>query len=289
MLLYTTYKILLNKNILAVIVSILILNNTVANNNIGFYNEIYIFKNKDLLSDINIGLIIATVTGDTIILDKGIEKLYKNLQISHLLVLSGSNLIILCHFIFFKNNTSFYIIKNMILYLYLSFVNFLHPLSRAFFFMIFYDIVFYNGFALNFYNKVICLALVSIAGYVYFDLSMSFLLSTLFSFIIIFYDYFFNKLIPWKQKLIFPFYMSAISLPIQIYFFKSWDFKTLLISNLLITPIYDVTVFLMYFAYFVGFIDHINNLLLPYINIFITKFISYIYFINQINGYIIIK
>ena len=258
-----------------------------------YYNKIYILKNYKYLSQSNMGLIIATVTGESKYLNKRIKTIYKETQINHLLVLSGSNLIIFCHFTLskrFKYNFSYFFLSYSCVFIYLRFINFLHPVSRAFIFMFFHDIISFLGFSTRFFPIFLILTITYLLTYLLLGYSTSFLLSSLFSLLILSYNYLlspnFNKN-RFLNFMIFAFYMTILSLPIHLIFFNDLNFRALLLSNLMIVPFYDLLTFIMYISYFSGFIPVVSTPITIFTDLLLNFVLQYIDFINYLSKYII--
>lgn len=275
--------------ILALMISTMIIIIVLQSKDIGYYNKIFKYNTGQVLSNKYIGLITATVTGDDKNLDKELKNLYKNLEIKHLLVLSGSNLTIFSLFIVFKyyrHNLSYLALFYTLIYSYVNFIGFLHPVSRAFIYMSFHDFIILKGLKSS---KTVNLALVLLIFLVFlpvFSYSMSFILSFLFYLLIRLYSFLpiDNRVI---RSIIFPFFMTFSSIPIYIFFFGEGNFYTILISNLFITPIYDYFTFIMYITYFIAFLHPINPFVYVVSQGVFEYFLRYIMFINSINQYII--
>ena len=124
-----------------------------------------------------------------------------------------------------------------------------------------------------------------LVAFIYFQFSNSFLLSFLFSFLIILYNSFFS----FKSRIasllssfiFFPFFITISSFPIQAYFFNDYNLKVSLVSNVLIASIYDYVVFICYFAYFIGFFDPLSRHTLPLVNVILIIFMNYLSYIHN--------
>lgn len=254
-----------------------------------YYNKIFKYRNNNILSLEYLSLIIATVTGDQNALNSKIKILYADLQIKHLLVLSGSNLLIFHRFIYFRKyifKLSYFLTYYFILFSYLFFVDFLHPITRAFIFMLIQDFIMSLGFKVPYLIKIYALLIITVILYYLLDYSNSFLLSAIYYFLITIYMVNSPKSTI-LNKLLFPFYMTIASIPIHYFFFGEINLRSLLLSNLLIVPIYDIFVFIMYLTYIIGFYPYHINPLLILSQYLYDYFFRYLEFINNINQYII--
>lgn len=260
----------------------------------GYYNEIYKSKNKELLSDNTLKLIILTTTGDKKYLNTFLNEIYKDLNIIHLLVLSGSNLVIFSSFFslfLYRDRLSSLFIIVLALVSYFCYISYLHPVARALIFMLFYEYIKVYGLKYSRRIVIVTISLICLLVLFLLDFSASFLLSFLFSILIVMYNLIFftySRLSSTLSRiLLFPFYMTITSAPIQLYFFGIINFRVSLFSNLLIVATYDYLVFLLYFSYFIGFIEPVSIFLLPYIDSLVTLYLSYLsyllYFIQIYN------
>lgn len=258
-ILYLLRRYLLN-GLIAVMLVTLIIGAVGKNINLEYYNKIFKLKNTKNLSEVSISLIILSVSGDQNFNNYELSRLYKNLQIVHLLVLSGSNISVLRHFISlfqYKSKTSSFIILFLAMTLYYCYISYLHPVARALIFLLLYEYFSNQGVKANSTFLFLIGTLLCIPPFVFFNFSQSFLLSYLF-FLLIFVFNTLSKNIciknPFISKyLLFPVYMSTASLPISYFFFGKVDFFTSLISNTLVVPFYDFLVYLFYLFYFLGF------------------------------------
>jgi len=221
------------------------------------YNKYINQKLEQNLSEVTAGLIITTVTGDQKYINPETKNIFKELGILHLIALSGSNIVIYLSFLrsFRKKASS----SHMLLF-FLSGVE--KVTSRLFF----------------------ILAILSAYLLFWSDFSMSMILSLIFSLSIYLYDYLRQYMFPGIGRLvnhlIFSIFMFGVSVPVYIFIFKSDPSITLLLSNLIITPIFELTLYLYYFLYLFFIIFDFQ---LPYLFVqFIELPISYIYFIYDI-------
>jgi predicted membrane metal-binding protein len=278
--------------ILASVLVTVLISMYVENTNYAYYNEVFIYKNSKFLSDTSHRLIILTVTGDKNYLSKEIKEIYKDLNLIHLLVLSGSNLVIFSMFMSLisrRNRLSYFVVLFLSLLVYFCYILYLHPVARAFIFILIAEFIILYGYKYSGIIVIILKLLPSLIMYIYLDFSNSFALSLLFSLLIVIYNTitsfqsYFSKL--FSTFILFPLYMSVASLPIQLYFFSSYNLITSLTSNLLVATFYDIVVMTSYIGYFVGFIEPLSQYLLPlcgYILDFFYKYILYVHYLNRI-------
>jgi len=277
------------KLLLAIVISIMIVNIYLNHNTYGYYNKIATIKLPNFLSYNITNLIITTVSGDKRYEDSFLSDLYKDLQITHLLVLSGSNLVIVIQLIsiFFKKNSfSSYIIFLLTLILYFCYTNYLHPIARALIFMILYEFISCFGIKNSSLLTTSMLLFFSINFYFLLGESLSFLLSATFAILIVLYNKIFQNftsLHPILSKfVIFPVYMSLSSIPVNLYFFNSVNFLRIFISNLFITPFYDLFCFVMYIIYILIFIPFDLSTIIHPLYVLIFLFLRYLVYINEL-------
>ena len=264
----------------------------VNNQSYRYYNEIYKSKNEELLSENTISLIILTTTGDKKFLNSFLNEIYKELNITHLLVLSGSNLVIFSSFFslfLYRNRLSSLFIIVLALLVYFCYISFLHPVARALVFMLFYEYIIFFGLKYSRHIVILMISILCLLVLFLLDFSNSFLLSLLFSILIVIYNFVSspnNRVSSTLLKnFLFPFYMTITSAPIQLYFFGIFNFRISLFSNLLIVSSYDYLVFLLYFSYFIGFIDPLSVFFLPLVDSLINfylKYLSYLLYLIRI-------
>jgi len=235
-------------------------------------------------------LIILTVTGDEKY-DKGeIKYQYLYLQILHLLVLSGSNIIILYQFFSLfeiRNRFSYIFIKYLALITYLCYVSYLYPVARAIIFNLIYDIIILNGFKSNFKILILIYSFTCFIIYYRNQFPTSLLLSYLFSLSLLLFNQYSLKIskllsIRFIRFLVFTFYMTIVSTAISYFFFSNFSVTRSFISNIFIVPAYDFFVLVMYLAYFLGFIPFLNTALLPVLGFIIVILLTYLDYLSLI-------
>lgn len=275
--------------ILAVLLFIMIINTSINTGTIGYYNKIIDFKLTKILSNKVISLIITTVSGDKRYEDKNLVKIFRELQILHLLVLSGSNIVILVQFIsglLKKNTFTSFIVYILAIYLYFCYVGYLHPVARAFIFMTLYEFIYCFGLKESRIILGILFIFIIITGYFLFNESKSFLLSGIFAYTIFLYNIFFSSLSlkhPYVSKfIIFPFFMTFASIPVHLFFFDSLNITRILISNIFISPIYEFIAFFMYLIYLLSLFQYDFSFLILQLSYFVSFFLNYLVFINNL-------
>lgn len=275
-------------NILSIVLALLLFTIISKNNKSEYYNKIYEDLNSKYLSTNSMDLIILTVTGDENFTNSKIKEVYLYLQILHLLVLSGSNIVILLLFFSFiesKNKYSYLFIKYLALLNYLCYINFLYPVARAIIFNLIYDIFVNFGFKHSFKILFLTYSFSILLPYLIFDRPNSLLLSYLFSVSILIFNYFsskihISKLSKLLKFIIFSLYMSQVTSTLSLFFFSNFSFTRLLISNFLIVPIYEFFVFLMYLAYLIGFLPKFNIYLLPLLSFLLEILFRYLEYLT---------
>ena len=251
------------------------------------YNKYINQKLEENLSEVTAGLIITTVTGDQNYINPETKNIFKELGILHLIALSGSNIVIYLSFLrsFRKKASSSHMLLFFVsLLLYFIYTNQLHPLARAILFMSLIELYDLAGVERLAFRHSVILAILSSYLLFWSDFSMSMILSLIFSLSIYLYDYLRQYMFPdvgrLVNHLIFSIYMFGVAVPVYIFIFKSDPSITLLLSNLIITPIFELTLYLYYFLYLFFIIFDFQ---LPYLFVqFIELPISYIYFIYDI-------
>jgi predicted membrane metal-binding protein len=245
------------------------------------------------LSENLTNLIITTVTGDKNYESAYLKNLYKELQILHLLVLSGSNLVIFSQFFSFlykRDSLSYFINQLLANIVYFCYIGFLHPVARALIFMQLFTFLDSFGMKSMTLYKILTLSVCSVLFYIFSDFSVSFLLSFIFSTIVVFYNTISSKLIRSKNYIfkvfIFGVYMTAATIPINLFFFKNINILQNLVSNLFLTPFYDFFVLIMYVIYFLSFFPDFVQPVVFYLSKSIALLLLYIEFLFTLNGYI---
>ena len=220
------------------------------------YNKIIYERLNKNLSVTTSQLIITTVTGDQNYLQNSTKKIFKDLGILHLVALSGSNIVIYLWFIRIfrsKGSNSYMFLLTVLLLLYFIFTRQLHPLARAITFMTLVELYYQSGVEKHQVRFRIILAIIVMYLLLWSSYSMSMVLSLIFSISIYFYDYLKLNFFPFFDKLLnhlsFSIYMFFISIPVYIFVFKTDPTPILLFSNLVISPLFEITLYMYYVLY----------------------------------------
>jgi len=243
-----------------------------------FYNKNLYYISKEFLSDNTISMIVLLVSGDKFYLNNYLKKSFTENQIIHLLVLSGSNLIILIQFLTLlidKERFSFLVIKYIILLSYLAFTSYPHPLARAFIYMSFADLISFNGFKSCRTRYFAILVFFSFLLGFYLGYSMSFLLSSIYSLSILLFNIFTNIKRRFIRFLVFNCYISLVTSLVCSLFNLKNDFTRTFISSFIITPFFDFYVYQAYVSYLI--IPLLVNLNLSYIIKLIDTSFGYLF------------
>lgn len=227
------------------------------------YNKILLNISNEKLAEDNIRLIVLIVSGDKEYKSKFLDKIFKENEILHLLVLSGGNVAILIHFMEYNKarySKTYFVFKFLFLSEYFVFTYLQHPVARALLFMLVDDITYLWGFKFLNRTKIVILLFLALITYICLNFSLSFLLSSYFSLAILLFSTAMTKLrINTIYKfVIFSVYMAFISLFISRIVFNSSNFSIILRSNFTVLPIFD----------FITFISYLYYLLIPILSFF---------------------
>lgn len=223
---------------------------------LGFYNKIIEKRLQEFNSIEVTRVIVLTVSGDKKYLSKDLKEVYLSNYIMHLLVLSGSNLLVLTMFLdilFKRNSFTYYFIKLLFLEAYLLYTFSPHPLARAFIFVLIQDITYFIGLKINFIKILIFSLIISAIMFTYLDYSMSYLLSYYFALSVLIFNRIFKSAHKLLNFLIFNLYMTVISFP-TIFIFQNISPLKALFLNILTGPSYEIVVYISYILYFSGLI-----------------------------------
>lgn len=278
--------------------------------NMSFMNKIYIIKNhisSYLLDKFRSNLLKAGVThydssiimamswGDETLLTKNTEDDFRSSGLSHILVLSGFNLVIIMSFIFFifkgVSLRKRIIVSILLLFVFMIVANTSSPVWRAFI-MSLYGLAAYYFFKREnmeyaLWSSIFILSLVSPLGLL-FDISLHLsFLATLG--IVYFYNVFKNIFIPLENNyssvkvalyssLLLIFSVSVTTIPYLIYQFSTYNFYSLFFNFIVsfIVPIITVLSVLLTVFYIPIFSDVIYYILSMFL-----KFLSYIVSISS--------
>lgn len=218
-----------------------------------FYNKNLNLISKDKLSDTSTQMIILFVSGDKYFQTKFLKELFSKNEVIHLLVLSGSNLVIfvlLISVLMSREHFTYFITKSLVLLTYFAFTSYPHPLARAVFYMTLDDLITQLGLQRSKFRYLLILIFLSAIVAYSLKFSISFILSAYFALAIII----FNLLFKIESKVVkffaFNLYMTLVSLASSPLFgFKISPIKAL-VMNFLLTPLFDFFVLIAYLAYF---------------------------------------
>lgn len=174
----------------------------------------------------------------------------------HLVALSGSNIVIYLWFVkVFRSKCSFsymFLLISLLL-LYFIFTRQLHPLARAIIFMTLIEFYYQIGLEKGYIKFWFILAVTTLYLLFWSNFSMSMILSLIFSISIYLYEHlksayfnFFGRIL---NHLSFSIYMFIVSIPVYIFIFKSDPSPILLLSNLLIAPVFEISLYAYYVLY----------------------------------------
>lgn len=215
------------------------------------------FKNHELINSFGEkkrSLILLTVTGDKRYKNKEIEEEYKNLQIIHVLVISGGNIIILLQFIHIfigrKSRTSMSM-SILFIYLYGKLISFPETLIRALESLLLISTMDTYGLKKSKITTLLITIIVFTITYFTLNLGNSFKLSAIYSTVIALVSGFclgrckigiirfliLNLLLTITSAIIFEFDSFSITC-------------TSFIANIFISLIYDYAIYLAYIIYF---------------------------------------
>lgn len=210
---------------------------------------------KDKLEKDLINLIFLTVTGDKSFSSKYLNQTYKELQIIHLLVISGSNISVFLMFTYIfigRKNMKGYLLRQMIVILYAKFIGFPEPFIRAITSTFITDLISSKGIKASIVRELFFVVLVSYIVYILSKSGTSFVLSLIFSVAITI----FNRVVKNSSRpkfinfMLFSLYMTGVTFIVSLWFFEV-NICQSLISNVLITPFYDVVTVTSYIVYFI--------------------------------------
>ena len=236
--------------------------------NITTYTKIYNQnKYKELrkfLEDKTISLILQTVTGDQRYKNIELSKKYKDLQIIHILVISGGNVAIILGFIhifIYRKNMTNYILSLIFIFIYGKLIYFPETLVRALQSIIILKISEYLGVKFSTKRSFIIIVLTFLISVLLFNYGKSYFLSAVYSVVIFINSNFLQKVS--KNKTI-NFIISNLSLTITssiLFNFDSFFITcTSFVANIFITLFYDFAILLAYIVYFMP-TDYIPNIL----------------------------
>lgn len=217
------------------------------------YNQVKIKELESLFNNKVSSLILLTVTGDPRYKNIEISQIFKNLQIIHVLVISGSNILIvhhLIHYFIYRKSTTNYLISLLFIYFYGLFISFPETLIRALLSMALVSIVNKFGLKISKYRYLFWSAS-SFCSCVYlFNLGDSFILSAIYSLAITLHSG--VCLSRCKNKWISFISLNAFLTIISSLIFNFNSFSvtcTSFIANIFVSLVYDFAIYLAYILY----------------------------------------
>lgn len=272
-------------NVILAILLISMLNYLLANpKTYSYYNKKLVLLSKDILSNNTTNLIILIVSGDKNYQTPFLKNLFIKNQIIHLLVLSGSNLVIfilLLTALSSKEHLSYFLVKTLTFITYFTFTGLTHPLARAVIFTIYNDIIDDSGIQKAPVRHFMILLLLAILLAIYLDFSLSFILSAYFSLAIHLFNIF---KIPESKVLkifFFNFYMTVVTIFSGSLFGFKVEFDKTLFMNLAVIPFFDIFVLIAYLSYLLLPLITLHPLLSPITDLLESIFVflvSYLVF-----------
>ena len=217
------------------------------------YNQYKVQELTKMLGSKEVSLILLTVTGDQRYKNSEISKIYKELQIIHVLVISGSNILIVHHFIhlfIYRKNKTNYLISIIFIYFYGLFISMPETLIRALISLIIIGLINLSGIKINKFKYLLLTLFLFLIIYFWLNLSNSYILSVIYSSVITFHTGIcirrcnsnwisfltLNALLTLTSSIIFQF--SSFSI-----------ICTSFIANIFITLVYDIAIYLAYILY----------------------------------------
>ena len=253
------------------------------------YNKIIQKNYSEYLSNDTLSLIILMTTGDINFKNNKLNEIFSKNQIIHLLVLSGSNLVIVNLFLsqtLARNSYSYIVLNYSFLLLFFAYTLYLHPVARALLFMFLADLHTFFGFKFNFLRKVFSTVIITLVAMLLLNFSLSFLLSSYFAISIIIFSQISKRLKSLLKAILFPFYMTIISFP-TMFLFNSFDFRISLLSNYLVVPIFEFFSFYSYLFYLLNFQisndSYIALALIRLTNFLFNALFNYLAILNSFN------
>jgi ComEC/Rec2-related protein len=242
------------------------------------------FASKETIS-----LVFLITTGDENFKNKNLTKLFKETQIIHLLVISGSNIIVFLEFInifILRKRKINYVIGILLILTYLKYTGYPQTLIRALISYAISETLNVSGIRYSTYPYLYVTVFVLVLVYIFGQLGLSFYLSASYSLAIII----FNRILINDQNIgklsrfiIFNIYITAVS---YLLFYKYNNFSTCtsFVANIFITTIFEPAVLSSYILYFLPTLE--NSQLADQFLMFFFKILeftlSYIGFIKEL-------
>ena len=242
------------------------------------------FASKETVS-----LVFLITTGDEKFKNKNLTKLFKETQIIHLLVISGSNIIVFLEFInifILRKKKINYVIGILLILTYLKYTGYPQTLVRALISYAISETLNISGIRYNIYPYLYVTVFILVLVYIFGQLGLSFYLSASYSLAIII----FNRILLNDQNIgklsrfiIFNFYITKVSY-FLFYKYNNFSSCTSFIANIFITTIFEPAVLSSYILYFLPTLE--NNQLVDQVLMFFFKILEltliYIGFIKEL-------
>jgi len=235
-------------------------------------------KEKDFSSFLNKeekDLVILTVTGDQRYKNTNLQKLYKDLQIIHVLIISASNILLLLNFIhifIYRKNKTSYFMTLIFIYFYGRLISFPETFLRSIQTIAVNQLNSNLGLKFSKIRQIIMLVFIYILTFNLVKLGDSYKLSFIYSTIIIISTCFSKKI--FKSKTIEFFFLTTILTVTSSVLFNLTEYSsicTTFIANIVITILYDFAIYLAYITYLLP-----NFLFITETKIIIGSLLSYV-------------
>lgn len=220
-------------------------------------------------------LVILTVTGDQRYKNANLQKLYKDLQIIHVLIISASNILLLLNFIhifIYRKNKTSYFVTLIFIYLYGRLISFPETFLRSIQTIAVNQINNNLGLKFSKIRQITILVFIYLLTFNLGKLGDSYKLSSIYSTIIMISTTLSKKIFR-SKALEFFFLASNLTITSSIIFNLTHysSICTTFIANIFITITYDFAIYLSYITYLVP-----NFLLITEMKIMISNLLSYI-------------
>lgn len=217
------------------------------------YNQNKVEELGQYLTQQDVSLILLTVTGDKRFKNHELEKMYREMQIIHILVISAGNINIFLHFIhsfIYRISTSTLFLTIIFIYIYGRFISFPDPFIRALQTIFITHYLKFKGMKISSLKIILFLLITHIITWYYLNLSLSYKLSATYSIAILMIDGVSRKI---NLKKLYRFLFLNILLTfLSSYLFNMYTFSSMctsFIANIFITSFYDFAIYLSYSVY----------------------------------------
>ena len=218
---------------------------------------------KNYTSKEVISMVILITTGDEKYKSKNLSNLFKETQIIHLLVISGSNIIVFLQFInifIVRKRKINYVISILMILTYLKYTGYPQTLLRALISYSLSEILSYKGLRFSTSAYLFITVSLLLLTYIIGSLGTSFYLSACYSVAIII----FNRLLIRDQDtnkltkfLIFNIYITAVSY-FLFYNYHNFSSCNSFVANIFITTLFEPAVLFSYLLYFLPTVEEIK-------------------------------